>query len=97
MFWVILSVFFVCNGFLVWGVLMQRRDPYDLPPVMATSWFRLATMIGGMGWFVVPVMCFSAFGLLGAAAGSLAYLLSSAVISLPMGSGLHGGMAQSSG
>jgi hypothetical protein len=42
-------------------------------------------------------MCFSAFGLLGAAAGSLAYLLSSAVISLPMGGGIHGGMAQSSG
>ena len=97
MFWVILSVFFLCNGLLVWGVLTQRRDPYNLPPVMATSWFRLATMIGGMGWFIVPVMCFSAFGLLGAAAGSLAYLLSSAVISFPAVGGFHGGIAQSNG
>jgi hypothetical protein len=97
MFWLILSVFFLCNGLLVWGVLTQRRDPYDRPPVMTTSWFRLATMIGGMGWVIVPVMCFSAFGLLGAAAGSLAYLLSSTVISLPIVGGFEGGIAPTSG
>jgi hypothetical protein len=97
MFWAILSVFFLCNGLLVWGALTQRRDPFNLPAVMATSWFRFATMIGGMGWVVVPVMCFSAFGLLGAAAGSLAYLVSSAVISFPTAGGLEGGITPTNG
>jgi len=97
MFWVILSVFFLCNALLVWGVLVQRRDPYALPHVMTTAWFRLATMIGGMGWFVVPVMCFSAFGLIGAAAGLLAYLLSTVVISLPHSGTIGDGVVPTNG
>jgi hypothetical protein len=80
MFWAILSVFFLCNCLLVWGVFRQRRDPFDLPPVMTMNWFRVATMVGGVGWVMVPAMCISAFGLLGAAAGTLAYFFSGALI-----------------
>jgi len=97
MFWVILSVFFLCNALLVWGVLVQRRDPYSLPRVMKTGWFRLATMIGGMGWLVVPVMCFWAFGFVGAATGILAYLLSTVVISLPHAGAIGDGIVPSNG
>jgi hypothetical protein len=92
MFWAILSVFFLCNTLLVWGVFMQRRDPFSLPRVMKMNSFRIATMIGGMGWLVAPVMCFSAFGFIGAAAGGLVWLLSSAVIAFPLVGAAEGGI-----
>ena len=97
MFWVILLAFFLCNCLLIWGVFRQRRDPFDLPPVMRAGWFHTATMLGGVGWAVVPAMCFSAFGLLGAVAGIVAYVSSSALIAASVLGVIDGGIYPVSG
>lgn len=97
MIWVILLAFFLCNCLLVWGVFRQRRDPFDLPRVMHEGWFRSATMLGGVGWMVVPAMCFSAFGFLGAVAGIVGYVASSALIAASTLSAVDGGISPVSG
>jgi hypothetical protein len=85
MFWGVFVFLCICNGLLAWeGTTFKDMDPIMRPPIANTGWFQIATVIGGIGWLVVPAMFYWQYGFFGAIAGFAAYLVSGLVVGLAL-------------
>ncbi len=65
-FWIIFSGFSITGGLLVWESFYSNKMAIEKPLIFHNPVFQLLTTIGALGFFVVPIMLYSKFGLINA-------------------------------
>ena len=75
MFWVVATVFVVCNGVLAWSASFKEMAPGERPRLLEEDWVALASAIGGLGWLAIPVMFGWKYGVTGAVVSLPVYIL----------------------
>lgn len=81
---VVVLMFAVGNAFLLLAVIAKRLSLPALPKPPAGKWARGAALVGAIGWAVVPVIFFAAYGVSGAALAVAGYLLAGLLIAAVM-------------
>ena len=77
---IVVLMFAIGNAFLTLNVMAQTLSPPPVSPPAGGPWRRSAALTGAVGWIVLPLIFFAAYGLLGAVLVLAGYLIAGLMI-----------------